>query len=174
MTVPLMVLAFGSLVVGAYFAWTHGFSNFLAATPSLACFSSFNNTLTPAEHGHLGLTSTILTFFGIAVTATLYLGGRKTVERLTRFMDIFGLYTLSYGKFFIDSIYATFVVLPLLGVARLAAWFDSTIIDGLVDSIGSAPKRFGATLRPLQNGLVQFYALAMMLGLLILMGALLM
>jgi NADH-quinone oxidoreductase subunit L len=120
------------------------------------------------------LTSTILTFFGIAVTATLYLGGRKTVERLTRFMDIFGLYTLSYGKFFIDSIYATFVVLPLLGVARLAAWFDSTIIDGLVDSIGSAPKRFGATLRPLQNGLVQFYALAMMLGLLILMGALLM
>jgi NADH-quinone oxidoreductase subunit L len=56
----------------------------------------------------------------------------------------------------------------------LAAWFDSTIIDGLVDSIGSAPKRFGATLRPLQNGLVQFYALAMMLGLLILMGALLM
>ena len=31
-----------------------------------------------------------------------------------------------------------------------------------------------AALRPMQNGLVQFYALAMMLGLLVLLGALLM
>ena len=36
MTVPLVVLAFGSLTVGAYFEWTHGFAQFLAATPSLA------------------------------------------------------------------------------------------------------------------------------------------
>ena len=36
MTGPLVVLAFGSLTVGAYFEWTHGFAQFLAATPSLA------------------------------------------------------------------------------------------------------------------------------------------
>ena len=42
MTVPLVVLAFGSLIVGAYFEWTHGFAHFLAATPSLAYL-----TLTP-------------------------------------------------------------------------------------------------------------------------------
>ena len=36
MTVPLMILAFGATVVGAYFEWTHGFARFLAATPSLA------------------------------------------------------------------------------------------------------------------------------------------
>ena len=33
MTFPLVVLAFGSAVVGAYFAWTGGFDRFLAATP---------------------------------------------------------------------------------------------------------------------------------------------
>ena len=43
MTVPLVVLAFGSLTVGAYFEWTHGFAEFLAATPSLAILP------TPAE-----------------------------------------------------------------------------------------------------------------------------
>ena len=34
MTVPMAVLAFGAIVVGAYFEWTHGFANFLSATPS--------------------------------------------------------------------------------------------------------------------------------------------
>ena len=36
MTVPLVILAVCSLVVGAYFEFTHGFANFLARTPSLA------------------------------------------------------------------------------------------------------------------------------------------
>ena len=61
MTVPLMVLAFGSLIVGAYFEWTHGFANFLAATPSLACLrlptpptrpSGRARAHRPDEHGH--------------------------------------------------------------------------------------------------------------------------
>ena len=36
MTVPLMILAICSLVVGAYFEYTHGFAHFLRLTPSLA------------------------------------------------------------------------------------------------------------------------------------------
>ena len=48
------------------------------------------------------------------------------------------------------------------------------MIDGLVNLIGAVPAVFGAMLRPLQGGLVQFYALAMVLGLLALIGALLM
>ena len=48
------------------------------------------------------------------------------------------------------------------------------MIDGLVDLCGKLPKLLGAALRPAQNGLVQFYALAMMVGLLVLIGALLM
>jgi NADH-quinone oxidoreductase subunit L len=66
------------------------------------------------------------------------------------------------------------VVWPLLGIARLAALFDHYVIDGLVDLCGRMPKVLGASLRSVQNGLVPFYALAMMLGLLALMGALLM
>lgn len=174
MTVPLMVLAFGSLVVGAYFEYTHGFANFLAATPSLMCLPSSAEGVLPAEHGHIGLMSSILTFSGIAMTAGLYLGRRRMIAQLTRLMDVFGLYTLSYRKFFIDPIYTLCVVQPLLGIARLAALFDVYVLDGLVDAVGGMPKRLGAALRPAQNGLVQFYALAMMLGLLVLIGALLM
>ncbi len=89
-------------------------------------------------------------------------------------MNVFGLYSISYDKFFFDPLYTLFVVWPLLGVAWLAAWFDRQVIDGLVDLCGSLPKRLGASLRPAQNGLLQFYALAMVVGLLVLMGVLLM
>jgi NADH:ubiquinone oxidoreductase subunit 5 (subunit L)/multisubunit Na+/H+ antiporter MnhA subunit len=67
-----------------------------------------------------------------------------------------------------------FVVWPLEGIARLAAWFDRSVIDGIVDGVGLVPRLFGAALRPLQGGMVQFYALAMVLGMLALVGALLM
>ena len=42
--------------------------------------------------------------------------------------------------------------------------FDQYILDGIVDLIGQLPAYVGFLLRPAQNGLVQFYALLMALG----------
>jgi NADH-quinone oxidoreductase subunit L len=96
------------------------------------------------------------------------------VERLGRLMKAVRLYQLSYGKFFFDQIYNGLIVAPLRLLANVSYWFDQKVIDGLVNLGGWLPQAFGAMLRPLQNGLLQFYALAMMLGLLVLIGALLM
>jgi NADH-quinone oxidoreductase subunit L len=176
MTVPLMVLAFGSLTVGAYFEWRHGLSHFLAATPSLAFLQQRDAThaaAQTAEPMHIAILSTALAAIGITAVTILYLGRRRGVERLTRLMNVFGLYSLSYKKFFIDPIYATLIVRPWLGIAHSAAWIDHHIVDGLVDLFGRLPKLVGEALRPTQNGLIPFYALAMTLGLLLLIGALL-
>jgi NADH-quinone oxidoreductase subunit L len=176
MTGPLIVLAFGSLTVGAYFEWTHGFAQFLAATPSLAYLGSeTGGSIAQAnEHRAIAIMSTVVTLVGIALTAIIYLGNRKRASRLARLMNVFGLYSLSYGKFFFDPIYTLVVVWPMLGLARLAAWFDRCVIDGLVDLCGAAPKTLGEALRPIQGGWIQSYALAMVIGLLVLLGALLM
>ena len=48
--------------------------------------------------------------------------------------------------------------------ARLRA-IDTNWVDGLVDLTGKLPGATGELFRPIQNGLVQFYALAMVLGL---------
>jgi NADH-quinone oxidoreductase subunit L len=172
MIVPLIMLSFGSLTVGMYFEWTHGFAHFLEASPSLASLG--RAAVETAEPWRMGVTSSLITLVGIVSAAALYLGSRKKAERLARFMDVFGLYSLSLGKFFFDPIYWAFVIWPLLGVARLAAWFDRCVIDGAVDFCGRLPRMLGAALRPAQNGLLQLYALAMVLGLLVLIGALLM
>ncbi len=37
-------------------------------------------------------------------------------------------------------------------------------MDGLVDLVGQVPRYVGSVFRPIQNGLVQFYALLMVLG----------
>ena len=47
------------------------------------------------------------------------------------------------------------------------------MIDNLVNLCGWIPRGLGLMLRPLQVGLVPFYALAMVLGLLVLIGSLL-
>ena len=172
---PLIVLALGSLVVGAYFEWTHGFAQFLAATPSLAYLGveTVGSAVQATEHNAIALASTAFTLAGIALTALIYLGNRQRAAALARLMNVFGLYSLSYGKFFFDPIYTLLVVWPMLGVAWLAAWFDRCVIDALVDLCGATPKMLGEALRPTQRGLIQSYALAMVVGLLVLLGALL-
>ena len=80
-------------------------------------------------------------------------------------------YRLSLGKFYFDELYAVLVIWPLRLLAAICYWFDHWIVDGLVDLVGRMPRAVGSLMRPLQMGLVQFYALAMVLGALILVAA---
>jgi NADH-quinone oxidoreductase subunit L len=176
MTGPLVILALGALTVGAYFQRTGDFlgpHGFLAHTPSLA-FSGLAAAEPAGEmHQTVALVSTALAVAGLLLAAVLYLGPRQWLQGLTRLMTALGLYGLSHGKFFFDEIYRSLIVLPLQGIAWLSAWFDRSVIDGLVDLIGWLPRAIGSLFRPAQGGMVQFYALAMVLGLLVLIGVLL-
>jgi NADH-quinone oxidoreductase subunit L len=175
MTVPLMILALGCLVVGAWLEWSHLLGDLLATTPSLAYLGTEAHSAAREElHWSIAWKSTILVVIGVSFTGLLYLGSRKIVDWVTAVLDLVGLYRLSYGKFFFDPLYYAFVVWPLEIFARLCAWFDRWVIDGLVDFCGFVPVWFGALLRPLQGGLIQFYALAMIFGVLVLMIVLLM
>jgi NADH-quinone oxidoreductase subunit L len=195
MTAPLTILAVGALVVGAYFHWTGDFTGphgFLAQTPSLACrgmaeratattaaATAVSGTVTETAseggfHWSVAADSTLSALAGVLLAAVLYLGSRRRVEFLTRVMAALGLYELSHGKFFFDPIYRVLIVRPLEGLARLCAWIDRRVIDGLVNLVGALPAAVGSMLRPMQGGLVPFYALAMILGLLVLIGAIFM
>ena len=83
-----------------------------------------------------------------------------------------GLYQLSFNKFYIDELYDLVIVRPAEALAGLARRFDHSGVDGVVDLVGTAPKHLGGLFRPVQNGLVQFYALAMVLGLTVFLLAL--
>jgi len=173
MTVPLMILAVCAFGVGWYFEHTHGFAEFLVRTPSLAFAPVHGHGLPHEFHMSIAVVSTLVALAGVGLAAFLYLGHRKEVTVLTGIMQSAKLYQLSYGKFFIDQIYALFVVGPLWLLALVCYAIDRYIIDGIVNLGGIVPRAVGSMLRALQAGMIQFYALAMVLGVLVLMGALL-
>jgi NADH-quinone oxidoreductase subunit L len=160
-------------LVGWYFEITHGFANFLGRTPSLA-FEQLQETW-PHEargmHFDVAALSTVVAFVGIGIAAFFYLGDKRQIQRVTNLVR--PLYELSLGKLFIDQIYQVLFVWPLQLLAMLSSVFDGWIVDGLVNLCGKIPPLFGAMLRGLQTGMVQFYAMAMVLGVLVLIGTLL-
>jgi NADH-quinone oxidoreductase subunit L len=75
-------------------------------------------------------------------------------------------FKLSHGKFYIDEIYNYAIVKPLEFLAEAFYGIDRFLVDGLVNSCGHLPVRIGAMLRRLQGGLIPFYGLAMVVGVL--------
>lgn len=171
MTVPLVILAGCALGVGALFEVTHGFSEFLALTPSLAYANVLRTTAAGEFHLDIAITSSLVALSGIGLAAFFYLGDRSEVDWITR--HIKPVYRMSRQKFYFDEIYSALIVLPLRGIAAVAYLADRYLLDGIVDFFAALPGFLGRMLRPLQTGLIQFYALAMVLGLLVLAGTLL-
>ncbi len=172
MTIPLVILAGCSLVVGAYFELTHGFADFLGHTPSLA-FPEIAATW-PQDargiHWDVAGLSTVIALLGIGLAAYLYLGDRAQADFLAKALR--PLYWLSHGKLFFDQIYLACIVWPLKLLSWLCYAVDQYLIDGLVNLVGKIPPAIGALMRSLQTGMVQFYAIMMVLGLLVMIGTL--
>jgi len=167
-TVPLVILAICAFGVGAYFETTHGFVDYLLRTPSLA-FSGLPEAGEVHEfHLDVALFSTAVAVSGVGLAAFLYLGDQRQAAWLASAFR--PLYNLSYGKFFFDQIYNVIFIWPLWLLAQFSALFDRGGIDGLVNFIGRIPPTCGTLVRSLQTGMVQFYALAMVLGVLVLLA----
>jgi NADH-quinone oxidoreductase subunit L len=175
MTGPLIVLAFCAVLVGVYFERTHGFADFLSHAPPLVAVASRatepHGQAGHDVHGFVAAASSLAAAVGIALAAFFYLGSRRQVEWLAGALR--PLYWLSYRKLLLDEIYYALVVLPLWLFSLVCYWLDRWLVDGLVNFVGNVPAAFGSVARALQGGLLQFYSLAMVLGLLVLAGALL-
>jgi NADH-quinone oxidoreductase subunit L len=172
MTIPLIVLAICSVVVGLLFGPTHLFGGFLSQAPSLKFGPIAATAVEPVFHETIAVVSTLAAVIGIGLAAFFYLGDRKEAESLASRMG--PLYRLSRGKFYFDELYNALAVWPLRVLAVLSYIVDRFFIDGLVNLCGKLPAVVGYVLRRMQNGMVQVYAFFMMVGLLALLAAIVM
>jgi NADH-quinone oxidoreductase subunit L len=164
MTLPLVILAVPSAIVGWLLFSTNWLAHFLAATPSLTA-PAVAATATPhVFHMNLAIQGTLAAAIGIVVAAIGHLGRRSDGPQLERFLG--PLQTLFANKFYFDEIYAALIVRPLEGLAWVAALFDRHVIDGAVDAIAGIPVAVGSIVRRSQSGLLQRYALAGVMGVL--------
>jgi proton-translocating NADH-quinone oxidoreductase chain L len=162
MTGPLIVLAVGALSVGLAFGPTGLFAHYLEDKWTRNALP----TLVPQAH-HFNLVvmlaSSAVALGGVTLAWWFYIRRPQVPAELVRAMP--GAYELSRNRFYLDELYVAFLVRPLSGLAYVARVFDQYIVDGLVDLFARVPQLLGYLVRPIQNGLVQFYALVMVLGL---------
>jgi NADH:ubiquinone oxidoreductase subunit 5 (subunit L)/multisubunit Na+/H+ antiporter MnhA subunit len=170
MTLPLVILAVASAVSGWLLFSTHALANFLASTPSLTAPSVVATATPPAFHMDLAIQGTLAAALGIVIAAIGHLGRRSDGPQMERMLGPLG--SLFAHRFFIDELYRGLIVRPLEFLALVAAAFDRYVIDGLVDGVAKLPLAAGACIRHLQSGLLQRYALAGVLGTLLIVIAL--
>ncbi len=172
MTIPLMVLALGALFAG------------YVGLPSVLGANLFGQFLEPVfrepaveisptlEWTLIGI-STAAALIGIFIALRFYLGDRETPQRLTRYYP--WLYRLWSNKYWVDQIYDYVIARPGRWLAN-AFWtdVDGKIINGAADGLGRAFRNVGQALRSLQDGYARGYALAMLIGIVVVIAIVIM
>ncbi len=165
MMLPLIVLAIGAVAVGIVAEpFTHWFSDFLTRSPFLA---STHEHITHEWNWTLMLSSTVVALIGFAAAYYMYRVKPAAAEKAATAAG--ATYYLSLNKLYVDEIYNLLLVQPLNLLAGVCGLIEAVIYD-LVRLIASIPRALGVVLKPMQNGLVQFYALSMMVGVALFIG----
>jgi NADH-quinone oxidoreductase subunit L len=142
----------------------------LAVCSALAGFVPFGNFVTanrvPMEtHFHLlfSIAPVALAVVGIFIAASLY---KKETNRPSAIAaSLGGLYRAAYKKFYIDEIYLFItkkIIFNLIG--RPAAWIDRNIVDGFMNLLATTTAGTAETIRGLQSGRLQSYAIYFFAG----------
>ena len=106
----------------------------------------------------------------VIVIATRVIGRRTIATAVDSPADT-GFKRVLYNKWYVDEIYDAAIVRPLITVSR-AAWkyIDAGLIDGTVNGAGWVSQRLGWLGSRLQTGQLNTYAFAIVLGVLIVLG----
>jgi len=92
------------------------------------------------EWGLMGA-SVGIAFLGLGLAWWLYRGRRNELPARLK-TKLPRLHALFYNKYYVDEIYDATAIRGFLGIGRLSAWFDTVIIDGLVNGVGMLTRAF--------------------------------
>jgi NADH-quinone oxidoreductase subunit L len=174
MTIPLIVLA-GLSVVGGFigipevFHGTHFLKGFLEPV-----FKASEMRMIPGHLDH----STEYALMAVAMLSaiiSIYVAYVRYVKTKAipapESTALKPLHKLIYNKYYIDEVYDFLITKPLNGISQFfGKIFDKQIIDGGVNLTGSAFTESSGLLKYMQTGNIGFYLLAMVLGIIAILG----
>ncbi len=149
MTIPLMILAFGSIFAG---------------------YIPFHDLISPDKtpfetHANMAvmIPSIIIGLLGIALAWALYKKKSDVPDKIAKSLG--GVYTTIYNKLYVDELYL-FVTKKILFnlVSRPVAWFDRHIVDGTMNGIAWVVTTSSNKIKGLQSGQLQQYASVFVAG----------
>ena len=172
MTVPLMILAFLS-IVGGYiglpkvFVGEHG--NLFESWLEPVYEPAMNKLAHYGSHSHfeeilLMVVSVALALSAIYFAIHVYNKKPQIAENVSAKFK--GFYNLLLNKYFVDEAYEAAVVQPIQKGSEKLLWkfADVTLIDGAVNGLASLIGKFSGVIRKIQTGATHAYAVIMMTG----------
>ena len=167
MTLPLILLAIPSALLGLLVGlppeggWIHSWLEPVFFDLEHEAFEWLGSG------GALMLLSLAIVLIGVSVAYVLYIRQTELPGRIAARFP--AAYKASLNKMYMDEVYAVVPIGSTIGLSRwLWEFFDTKVIDGAVNGLGSLWVWLGQRLRPLQTGRVQNYALSVFAGMFIL------
>jgi NADH-quinone oxidoreductase subunit L len=191
MTVPLWILAIGSIAcgwIGLPKLWT-GSENFWERwlEPTLYAAGGHHGEAAVAEGAHgaaaaageavvhhssglewgaMGL-SVLVAVIGIVWATRWYMKKTETPDKLATAMK--APYKLLLNKYFVDELYFGAFIRPFVAASRIAWGIDRWLVDGTVNVVAYSNEVLGMLLRFFQTGYIRNYGLFILIGVLVLL-----
>ncbi len=166
MTVPMMLLAVGSVAGGGLLVFGGGLQNWL--TPSVG------PSVEVGAHTISPVVLSVITLLVVAggVAGAWYAFGRRAVPR-TAPTTVAPTTVAARNNLYADAFNEVVLMRPGQWLTRLSVWFDGRGIDGLVNGLAALVGGSSGRLRRVQTGFVRSYALTMLGGSVAVIAALL-
>lgn len=173
MTIPLMILAFLS-IVGGYMgvpefigelAGIHEsnlFDRFVSSSITIDNFISAGHHL--LSHTTLLILSITAAAFGIAAACYFFYFRPSLPEKISSNKTIEPMYEGSLHKWYVDELYDYIFVQPFRYLSGQVSKFDLRFIDGAVNGVAEVLKDMALTLQAAQTGVLRSYATLMAIG----------
>jgi NADH-quinone oxidoreductase subunit L len=177
MLVPLMILAVLSIIGGwvaapAFWGAPDYFAKFLE--PVFAQ-GGVGNAEAAEATAHaletpLAIVAVLTALLGLGIAFWLYLRQPGKPAQLAKSMR--GIYNTLLHKYYVDEIYDTLVVKPLLWISRNVLWqtVDVRVIDATVNGVAEGATGIGDGVRHTQSGNTRSYAVWVVIGALVIIA----
>ncbi len=153
MTIPLMILAAGSMIAG-----------FL---PFTTLVTSDGLPFEAHLEYSIAIPSVLVALLGIGIATLMYKKGNALPSKVA---SAFGsTYKWAYHKFYMDEVYL-FVTRKIIfkGISQPIAWFDRHIVDGTMNGIANTVVKVAESIKGFQSGRVQQYGFVFISGAIVL------
>jgi NADH-quinone oxidoreductase subunit L len=162
MTVPLILLAIGSVVAGGLMYST--VPDWLAATSGLGAEEAAHEPV--LAKGAITALSLIVTVLGAGLAIMLFRRGTATEPQPAGVVV-----TAARRNLYTDALNEALFEKPGIFLTRALVWLDNRGIDGLVNGLAATVGGTSGRLRRLQTGFVRSYATSMLTGALLVVAA---
>jgi NADH-quinone oxidoreductase subunit L len=162
MTSPMVILAVGSLGAGGFLMISNRLIGFLApvvGTPPL------NHSF----YSPVSIIALVLVLAGAGLAWAMY--GRREVPVTAPRGSL--VTAAARRDLYGDAINESVLMRPGQWLTRLSVYFDNRGVDGLVNTVAAAMGGSSGRMRKIQTGFVRSYALSMLVGAVLVVGALL-